>query len=388
MRLMHSSDWHIGRRLHGAVLESQLDEVLGALVEQLAADAVDVLLVAGDVFDHAAPSAAAYRQLDRLLRAVRATGVAVVLIPGNHDSAARLGFQSGFASAAGVHVLGDAERLDVPVELADADGPVLIYGVPFLEPALLRRDDPSAGVTGQATAMRWAMDRIRADIDDRTGEGARPPRSVVLAHSFVAGVTGGDSERDITAGGVDLVPLDVFTGVDYVALGHLHSPSVLAEGVRYSGAPVHYSFTEAGNARGSWLVDLGPDGLDAVAWRPLPVPRPARTVTGTLEDVLARPAGEGERDDDWLRVILTDAVRPMDAMRRVQARYPHALVLEHRPPAVLPRESRYATATATLSDRERIAAFLGHVRDGAGPDDAERALIDGVLAELDAGERS
>lgn len=381
---MHSSDWHIGRRFHGSSLDDELGVVLDALTTQLSEQAVDVLLVSGDIFDHSTPSAAAYQQLDRVLHAIHALGVTIVLISGNHDSATRLGFQSGFAATAGVHVLSDSSRVAVPVELSDDDGPVLIYGIPFLEPVLLRRDDPDAGVRNQAQAMQWAMEQIRSDIAERTVRAGTAPRTVVLSHSFVAGVSAGDSERDIAAGGLDVVPLSTCDGVDYVALGHLHSPAVLAWGVRYSGAPVHYSFTEAGRGRGTWIVDLDGSGLNEVRWCELPVPRPLVTLTGTIDDLCQSP-DLADAEDSWVRVILTDPIRPLDAMRRIQARFSHAVVLEHRPPQSARAEPRYVSASEQPSDHQVISDFLSHVRDGAGPDEAEAGLIAEVLEQLRSG---
>src|SRR5918992_1647454 len=246
MRLLHTSDWHIGRSLHGADLLREQEEVLSGLVDVVVAESVDVVVVAGDVYDRAVPSADATGVLDRVIGRLLRAGAAVVLTPGNHDSARRLGTFSGLLSAAGLHVRATTAGLDEPVLLRDEHGEVAVYGLPYLEPEIARHELGGGG-RGNSTArtheavLTEAMDRVRRDLFLRPDT-----RAVVLAHAFVGGGVPSDSERDICVGGVDLVPAPVFDGVDYVALGHLHRPQTITPRLRYSGSPLAYSFGEAG----------------------------------------------------------------------------------------------------------------------------------------------
>ncbi|HEX2074685.1 MAG TPA: exonuclease subunit SbcD, partial [Geodermatophilus sp.] len=277
MRLLHTSDWHIGRSLHGAELLSEQEAVLGGLADVVAAESVDVVVVAGDVYDRAVPSADATAVLDRVIGRLLAAGAAVVLTPGNHDSARRLGTFSSLLSMAGLHVRAATSRLDEPVLLADEDGEVALYGLPYLEPEIARHELGVPGARSHEGVLTEAMDRVRADLFLRPGT-----RSVVLAHAFVGGGVASESERDICVGGVDLVPAAVFDGVDYVALGHLHRPQTLTPRLRYSGSPLAYSFGEAGQDKQVWLVDLDASGLADVRPVLLPTPRPLTVLTGTL----------------------------------------------------------------------------------------------------------
>ena len=138
MRLLHTSDWHIGRSLHGTDLLAEQEAVLGALADVVAAESVDVVLVAGDVYDRAVPSADATAVLGRVVAKLRRAGAVVVLTPGNHDSARRLGAFSELLAVGGLHVRAETSRLDEPVLLADAHGDVAVYGLPFLEPEIAR----------------------------------------------------------------------------------------------------------------------------------------------------------------------------------------------------------------------------------------------------------
>jgi DNA repair protein SbcD/Mre11 len=379
MRILHTSDWHIGRTFHGHSTVENLRTVLGALVDAVREHRVDVVAVAGDIFDSATPSAEYITVLTDALGAIRKAGAQIVLTSGNHDSIARLGYLSEFTGLAGIHIFTRPDQHDQPITLTDEHGPVHFYGIPYLEPALIRHLYPDAVLRTHAQVLGFAMERIRADLAERGG------RSVVLSHCFAVGVTApteasGDVERDITSGGLDLVPLQVFDGPDYVALGHIHGRSQLSERVRYSGAPLHYSFSEAGKPRGGWLVELGSDGLGAageahVSWVPLPVPRPLRTLTGAIDDLLT-DAGHADSEAAWVSAVLTDQSRPMDSMRRLQERFPWCVSVEHRPLVVAESTSMsYAERVNRKTDHEIVAGFLEHVRNGVGPTDIERSLL-------------
>jgi exonuclease SbcD len=368
MRLLHTSDWHIGRSLHGTDLLAEQEAVLGRLAEVVAAESVDAVLVAGDVYDRAVPSADATALLDRVLTRLRAAGAAVVLTPGNHDSARRLGFGAGLFAASGVHVRAATGALDEPVLLGDAHGEVAVYGIPYLEPEVARHELGLLEARSHEAVLAAAMDRVRADLFLRPGA-----RSVVLAHAFVGGGVATDSERDICVGGVDLVPASVFDGVDYVALGHLHRPQTLTPRLRYSGSPLAYSFGEAGQRKQAWLVDLDASGLAGVRPVPLPVPRRLSVLTGTLEELLADPA-HATAEDHFVSARLTDPVRPADPMRRLQARFPHCVHLEWSGGAAADDGRSYRERLRGRSDLEVAEEFVAHVRGGV-VSDAERDLL-------------
>ncbi len=204
---------------------------------------------------------------------------------------------------------------------------------------------------------------MRADLDGRPGT-----RSVVLAHAFVAGSPeaagrmASDSERDISVGGIQIAPTSLFTGVDYAALGHLHGSQTLTGSVRYSGSPLAYSFSEARQTKGSWLVDLGADGLEHAELLPAPVPRRLDTLRGRLDDLLADP-GLAAAEDAWLQVTLTDARRPLQAMERLRSRFPHALLLAFDPEGARPSRGPVVPRVDGRSDLDVALGFVAEVRD-------------------------
>ena len=376
MRLLHTSDWHIGRTLHGTELLAEQEAVLGGLAAVLVQERVDVVVVAGDVYDRAVPSADAIGVLDRVIGRLLATGARVVMTPGNHDSARRLGTFSGLLSEAGLHVRAATPQLDEPVLLADEHGEVAVYGIPYLEPEIARHELHVPEARGHEAVLRAAMDRVRADLFLRPGV-----RSVVLAHAFVGGGVPSESERDICVGGVDLVPAEVFDGVDYVALGHLHRPQTLSPRMRYSGSPLAYSFGEAGQQKQAWLVDLDAAGLVEVRPVPLPTPRPLSVLTGTLADLLADPA-HAAAEGHFVSARLTDPVRPADPMRRLQERFPFCVHLDWAGATPVGEGGSYQERMRGRSALDVAGEFVSHVR-GVPATAAERVLLARALGAAD-----
>ncbi|MGZ4466204.1 MAG: exonuclease SbcCD subunit D, partial [Nocardioides sp.] len=263
------------------------------------------------------------------------------------------------------------QDVGTPVLLEDDHGPVAVHGLPYLEPDAVRAAWGLETRSHEA-ALTEAMRRVRADLAGRSAA----TRSVVLAHAFVAGgpdtVRPSDSERDISVGGVSMVPASVFEGVSYTALGHLHGRHTLSDSVRYSGSPLAYSFSETTHVKGSWLVDLDAAGAVTAEFVPAPVPRPLAKVRGRLADLLADPA-LASHEGAWVQATLTDDVRPLQAMDQLRRRFPHTLVLGFEPAGG--EAPGVPTARATgRSDRDIALDFVRELR-GAPATDEEAALL-------------
>jgi DNA repair protein SbcD/Mre11 len=366
MRILHTSDWHLGRSFHREGMLTHQAAYVDHVLSVVEAEAVDLVVVSGDVYDRALPQVDAVALADEALARLSHSRARVVLTSGNHDSAQRLGFSARLIDAAGVHIRTDAAGVGRPVLVEDAHGPVAVYGLPYLDPDVVREPWGLSARSHEA-ALAEAMRRVRADLEGRGGA-----RSVVLAHAFVAGAQPSDSERDISVGGVSRVPTSVFDGVDYVALGHLHGPHTLTDRIRYSGSPLAYSFSEAGQRKGSWLVDLGADGSVRAEHVEAPVPRPVVRLRGTLDELLD-DAALAEHEQSWVEATLTDQRRPGQAMERLRRRFPHALVLTFAPSGGA--ESAVPLArTRGRSDHEIALDFVTDLR-GAPASEAEAALL-------------
>jgi DNA repair protein SbcD/Mre11 len=398
MRLIHTSDWHLGRTLYGEDLLPHQAAFLDWLLAESVSHEVDVVIVAGDVYDRAVPPTDAVAVLDRALRGFAAARIPVLLISGNHDSAIRLGFGARLSELAGVHLRTDVADIARPVVLADSHGEVALYGVPYLLPDAVM-NELNAG-RSHASVLAAATALIRADAASR-----EIARTVVTAHAFVTGALPCDSERDIRVGGIADTPASVFAGLSYVALGHLHgqqdvapadvapadvapadvapadvAPAGESSRIRYSGSPLAFSFSERHQAKSVTLAEI--DGAGAVTTTKLaaPVPRPLRQVRGTLDEVLSNP--DSDLADAWVKVVLTDTVRPASPMERLRERWPHTLVLDFEPEGDLPGSVTDLRRLAQTADPAEICGLFVEFTSGGQPDDEQRAVLADVIESV------
>ncbi|MBM7389337.1 exonuclease SbcD [Clavibacter michiganensis] len=386
MRILHTSDWHLGRTLHGEDLHAYHAAFLDHLVDLVREREVDVVLVAGDVYDRAVPGVPSVRLLGDALARLSALAT-VIVTPGNHDSAARLGFASALLRD-GLRILASVEALDVPVVVDDADGPVAFYGVPYLDPDAVRAPLAAADAPplprSHGAVLGAAMERVRADAAGRSDA-----RVVVVAHAFVTGAAPSESERDIRVGGFDQVPASVFSGADYVALGHLHGAQEVRAGsarprIRYSGSPLAFSFGERMQRKSSALLELAADGSTTVELVDAPVPRRLAEVTGTLAEIV-----DGRHADlahAWVRVHVTDPVHPPHLVARVREALPHALVVLHEPAGRV-EGVRSRVVDATTDPLEVAADFVAYAT-GAAPTEAEALALRQAYEQALAADRS
>lgn len=339
---------------------------------------VDAVLVAGDIYDRAVPPLSAVELFDDALHRLAAAQVPTVMISGNHDSARRLGVGAGLIDRAGIHLRTDPTGCATPVLLSDAHGEIACYGLPYLEPALVKDEFKTAKAHHEAV-IAAAMGRVRADLATRPAG----TRSIVLAHAFVAGGQESDSERDITVGGVAAVPAGVFHGIDYAALGHLHGCQTITDRVRYSGSPLAYSFSESTHRKTMWLVDLDAHGDIHAERVNTPTPRPLARLRGTLDGLLTDESLD-RHTGSFVEATLTDAARPVDPMARLTTRFPHTLSLVFEPerPAGGPAIPSYAQRLRGRADQQVAEDFVAHVRGGEEPDDQERAVLREAFDEV------
>lgn len=369
MKLLHTSDWHLGRAFHGVGLLAAQSEFVDHLVATVRAESVDAVLVSGDVYDRALPPPDAVALLSEAVTRLIDAGARVIISSGNHDSAIRLGFASDLLSRAGLHIRSDLGSIGTPVMVGDT----AVYPVPYLEPAASSvTEELGVDQRTHTAVLGAAMDRVRADA------AARGPRTIAMAHCFASGGATSESERDISTGGVAMVPTSTFDGVAYAALGHLHGTQQVAETVRYSGSPVAMSFGETHHTKGTLLLDLGADGDVRVERVEAPVHRRLAQVRGTLREVLDDPH-HAPAEGAWVQVTLTDPIRPVGAMEQLARRFPHVLQLRFDPQGEsLPARS-YAAKVARREPLEVCCDFVEDVRRGAGADEAETRLLRDAL---------
>lgn len=321
MKFLHLADLHLGKRVNGfSMLEDQA-HILRQILAILDDERPDGVLIAGDVYDKSVPSVEAVELLDGFLTELRARGVPVLLISGNHDSPERLAFGGRVMDSCGIHISPVYDGALAPVTLQDAFGPVHVWLLPFVKPAHVRRWFPDADIESYTDAVAEAIAHM--DIDTAA-------RNVLVTHQFVTGGARSGSE-ELSVGGTDNVDSGVFAPFDYVALGHLHGAQHIGrETIRYAGSPLKYSFSEARQHKSVTVVTLGEKGdvqVRTVALTPL---RELREIRGSYDELTARSFYEHTTyRSDYLHLILTDEQDVFDAMSRLRTIYPYLMTLDY-----------------------------------------------------------
>lgn len=321
MKFLHLADLHLGKRVNGfSMLEDQA-HILRQILAILDDEQPDGVLIAGDVYDKSVPSVEAVELLDGFLTELRARGVPVLLISGNHDSPERLAFGGRVMDSCGIHISPVYDGALAPVTLQDAFGPVHVWLLPFVKPAHVRRWFPDADIESYTDAMAEAVAHM--DIDTAA-------RNVLVTHQFVTGGARSGSE-ELSVGGTDNVDSGVFAPFDYVALGHLHGAQHIGrETIRYAGSPLKYSFSEARQHKSVTVVTLGEKGdvqVRTVALTPL---RELREIRGSYDELTARSFYEHTTyRSDYLHLILTDEQDVFDAISRLRTIYPYLMTLDY-----------------------------------------------------------
>lgn len=321
MKFLHLADLHLGKRVNGfSMLEDQA-HILRQILAILDGEQPDGVLIAGDVYDKSVPSVEAVGLLDGFLTELRARGVPVLLISGNHDSPERLAFGGRVMDSCGIHISPVYDGALAPVTLHDEFGPVHVWLLPFVKPAHVRRWFPDADIESYTDAVAEAVAHM--DIDTAA-------RNVLVTHQFVTGGTRSGSE-ELSVGGTDNVDSGVFAPFDYVALGHLHGAQHIGrEMIRYAGSPLKYSFSEARQHKSVTVVTLGEKGDVQVRTAALTPLRELREIRGSYDELTARSFYEHTTyRSDYLHLILTDEQDVFDAMSRLRTIYPYLMTLDY-----------------------------------------------------------
>ena len=371
MRILHTSDWHLGRSFGDHRLLDQQALFIDWLVDIVRHEEIDLVAIAGDLFDRSVPPADAVELFHSALSRLLATGAEVAAITGNHDSAERLGSIDGLLTS-GLLLRGGYKRAaDVEIRRYD-DGPLAIVAVPYLDPAFAPVDtsySDEGGVDRPSHAGRPSHEMVlRRTLQTARERIAPGVRSLAIAHAFVTGAEPSDSERNLSVGDAGMVSSAVFDGFDYTALGHLHRAQIVGgdERIRYSGAPLAYSFGEAAQKE-VVLIELDADGDARSKPIPIDVGRSVMTVRGTLDELLAADGNT----DDWVRVELTNSHPVADAHRRLRGQFPHLVEIARTGARPTNREQLTVQAVRERSSHQLASEFLTTVSTDDDADDLE-----------------
>ena len=322
MKLFHLSDLHIGKRVNEFSMIEDQKYILTQILYAADQEKPDGILISGDVYDRTIPTAEAVQVFDAFLTRLSEQKIPAFIISGNHDSAERLAFGSSLMGKSGIYFSKVYDGTVEKIPMQDAYGTVWIYLLPFLRPSTIRHALPERAeeVQSAADAVRIALEQTKIDEKER---------NVLLAHQFVTGAKRCDAE-ELQVGDVDQIPAELFALFEYVALGHIHSPQKVGrETVRYCGAPLKYSFSEAGQEKSITVVDLKEKGSVDLRTIPLKPLHDLRKIRGTYLEVTAKSFYENRDCEDYLQVTLTDEEDVPDGMAKLRTIYPNLMRLEY-----------------------------------------------------------
>jgi len=320
MKFIHLSDLHIGKRVNEfSMLDDQkyiLDEILKITYDETP----DAVLIAGDVYDKSIPSAEAVMEFDEFLEKLSKITPVVCIISGNHDSPERLSFGARLFSFNGVHISRVYNGEVVPLILNDEWGSVAVYMLPFIKPVHVRKCFPETEINSYNDAVSCAVSKM--DINPAV-------RNVLVTHQFVTGGERCESEV-LSVGGSDNVDAGVFEVFDYTALGHLHSPQSLNNGlIRYCGSPLKYSFSEVNHKKSVSVVELREKGNVTLRTIPLKPLRDMSELRGTYNELTSRLFYKNLNLEDYYHITLTDENDIPDAVNRLRSIYINLMRLDY-----------------------------------------------------------
>lgn len=322
MKLFHLSDLHIGKRVNEFSMIEDQKYILTQILYAADQEKPDGILISGDVYDRTIPTAEAVQVFDAFLTRLSEQKIPAFIISGNHDSAERLAFGSSLMGKSGIYFSKVYDGTVEKIPMQDAYGTVWIYLLPFLRPSTIRHALPERAeeVQSAADAVRIALEQTKIDEKER---------NVLLAHQFVTGAKRCDAE-ELQVGDVDQIPAELFASFEYVALGHIHSPQQVGrETVRYCGAPLKYSFSEAGQEKSITVVELKEKGSVDLRTIPLKPLHDLRKIRGMYLEVTAKSFYENRDCEDYLQVTLTDEEDVPDGMAKLRTIYPNLMRLEY-----------------------------------------------------------
>lgn len=378
MRILHSADWHLGKMFYGEYLtEEQAYVLTEQFLPMLKEENVDAVVLAGDVYDRSLPPAGAVELFDEIATKVTAElEVPFFVISGNHDSASRLSFGSRLLEKQNLYIAGELDKLSGPYILEDTYGPIAFIAAPFAEPASVRNHFGDHSIRDHETALARLLQQQSRGVEQTV-------RSVCIAHTFVAGGMGSDSERPLSIGGSDAVDAALFAPYTYTALGHLHGPQQAGSpSIRYAGSLLKYSFGEVRQKKGAVLVDIGKSGLVSTTFLPFEPRHDVRIIEGFFDDIMNK---DDVRRDDFVLIRLLDTDPILDGMAKLRKKYPQVLALE-----TPNRQSKSGSARSfdlrKSTEQQLFESFASAMQPDRPLTEAERACVNGLWRKLLTGE--
>ena len=365
MRILHTSDWHLGMSVGTGTLAGDQRFFLEQLYSIIEEEQADILLLAGDVYDSSVSNAEAISVYNEATTRICADmGKKMVVIAGNHDGAERLAACSELLKGAGLYVSGRLTREITPI-LA---GNTAIYPLPFFnrEEVIALFPEKSTEITSQEKAMKVVCDHIREEMDPSHF-------NIVVAHALIVSAELSESDRSARVGQASAVSKDVFEGFDYVALGHIHKPQMIDEHICYSGSPVKYSFgNEERKKKGVVLIDTESSEIRTI---PIQMLHDRKTVRGTYEEIIERE----DLSEDYLRLYVSDRYAGLELLSALQQKFPYLLELYGK--ALEEGDGQTALTVGELQSLDEVDIMMRFCGENGGalPNEEQLSLFKEVL---------
>ncbi|MBQ8201751.1 MAG: exonuclease SbcCD subunit D [Clostridia bacterium] len=370
MKFLHLADLHLGKQINDLSLLADQEAILEQIASIAEAEQADAVLIAGDVYQRSSPQAEAMALFDRFVSRLSALGMKVFIISGNHDSALRISYFASLVKDAGVYVTQAFDGHLQSVSLKDQEGEIVVWMLPFLRPAQVKRHLPDVKIGNCQDAVDAVLQT--ADIDPQK-------RNILLCHQFITGCETSDSEEH-SVGGLDNISASVFDAFDYVALGHIHKPQrILRDTLRYAGSPLKYSFSEVTHKKSVTIVDMQAKGCIQLHTVPLQPRRDMRLVDGMLEEITSLPYSE-----DYVWITVHDELVPPDAKVTLSVNFPNMLkfsVINSRTKLDIDIQAAERVESKTLP--ELFSDFYRLQNNDQQPGEKHMKILNKVIQELE-----
>jgi exonuclease SbcD len=375
MKILHTSDWHLGRNFGPISLREDQQRFCDRIVDLSQDQRIDLVIIAGDIYDRAIPPTESIDLFRETIQRILETGAVVAAITGNHDSAERVASYDELLDLSGFYLRGGYNRVGRVVTHHFADGPLDIVLLPFLHP----REAPDDFIETEERdplerRRRHTHESVLAEAVIRARSKLVSPRSVAIAHAFVNGAATSESELQLEVGGTGAVDPSLFDGFSYTALGHLHRPQdVTGKGrVRYSGTPLAYSFSED-HEKSVTLIDMDAQGELKVQAVNLGVCRGVTTIRGAIDELL-EPRRFSEASNKFVRAIVTNRETVVEAKTRLEQIYPHIVEIRLEPEGMPTRIEDVSAPVEELSPEVVVQEFW-EALEGVAPDEEMKQVL-------------
>lgn len=373
MKFAHISDLHLGKTLHSFSLIDDQEYILNQIVEKLVENKVDVLLVAGDIYDKNVAPETGIKLFRKFLNDLVKANIKVMVISGNHDSAERLTFGGEFMTDKGLFFSKVYDGKIEPVVLQDENGPVNIYLLPFIKPSIVQHYLPDEKIESYEDAVSCAIRQMNLNLSER---------NLIVAHQNILSAERCESEENII-GGLDAVSDQVFKDFDYVALGHIHKQQEVGKSkVMFSGTPLKYSTSELEHDKVMPLITLGKKGEKEIELIPLVPKRDLRQIRGTFDEIMRKSKDDPNNAEDYIDVILTDENDILDAISTLRTVYPNILKITYDNKATKAAEN--VERFDAVDEKKPLDVFEAFykARRGADMDESQREYIQSLIEKI------